>query len=399
MAKNNLFLGTASKSVGDVVLMRRNGVQVSRVRVRNIKNPRTESQARQRMILASVTRFYAPLAVCLETSFQGKNKSESYSAFLKANLNRAKALNFAAPRDGSFIPMPVQVSNGTLPSAVYSYDSVSDSGFKLTCGVVSGLTVGAVSSALKAYYGLRDGDQVTFIYAIQRVGTYTYSPSYFRMFIDTTDPSDFAMGSLMIAADPAGGIQFDESDDGLVGFAVIFSRWENNQWRRSSQFMAVADGWERQYASIEAQERYLPEWMTEKAIPVSDVYLNGATSPVVLRGWKLTQTGARGDLVEFRAVTTGELNSTPVIKMVDAVGNEYLVSSLNTISAAYHAICPLGDEDPLNPGSGFDYTQAVTLTDSSNVNLNGDHGATAVEFLMKNGVKFLNAVDFGKIDR
>ena len=49
MAKGNLILGTASRSIGDVTMYRRNGQQVSRARVRNIGNPRTEGQAKQRM--------------------------------------------------------------------------------------------------------------------------------------------------------------------------------------------------------------------------------------------------------------------------------------------------------------------------------------------------------------
>ena len=80
MAIGNLFLGAAKKTIGDIVLYRRNGVQQSRVRVRHIANPKTEAQALQRNYMAPVTKFYAPLAGVLEKSWEGLNRSESLSA-------------------------------------------------------------------------------------------------------------------------------------------------------------------------------------------------------------------------------------------------------------------------------------------------------------------------------
>ena len=69
MAKGNLFLGTAARSVGDVVMYRREGSQVSRVRVRKIANPKTDAQCAQRAYMSAVVRFYQPLADILERSF------------------------------------------------------------------------------------------------------------------------------------------------------------------------------------------------------------------------------------------------------------------------------------------------------------------------------------------
>ena len=62
MAKGNLLLGTAARSIGDVVMYRREGTQVSRIRIRQIKNPKTKAQCAQRAYMSAVVRFYQPLA-------------------------------------------------------------------------------------------------------------------------------------------------------------------------------------------------------------------------------------------------------------------------------------------------------------------------------------------------
>lgn len=64
MASGNLFLGTARGSVGDVTMYVSEGQQRSRVRRRNIKNPRSEKQSIQRMVLTTAAKMasaYEPI--------------------------------------------------------------------------------------------------------------------------------------------------------------------------------------------------------------------------------------------------------------------------------------------------------------------------------------------------
>ena len=288
MAKHNLFLGTASRSVGDVTLMRRNGVQVSRVRVRQIANPRSEAQSRQRMAFAAVTRFYSPLSACLEQSFQGLNRTDSLSAFLKENIKRAREMQFGSLRGGGFVPLPVMVSRGSMPQAVYDYDT-NGSCFRFNLGSqIANLTVAAVSAALKNQYGLSEGDQVTIVYSMPDTPEVTieslYSVYYHRFFIDSSDFSEFAVPMLNISTDDE-YLAFSDNNDALCGFAIIFSRYEAGQWRRSTQYMAVTDFIEELFIGESAQDSFLPGWMTNDATPNSRVYLNG--SGARSRGWNL----------------------------------------------------------------------------------------------------------------
>lgn len=411
MAKNNLFLGTASRSVGDVTLMRRNGVQVSRVRVRQIANPRSEAQSRQRMAFAAVTRFYSPLSSCLEQSFQGLNRTDSLSAFLKENIKRAREMQFGSLRGGGFVPLPVMVSRGSMPQAVYFYDN-NVPGFRFNIGAsISDLTVAAVSAAIKAQYGLSEGDQVTIIYSMPDTPEVTidslYSVYYHRFFIDSSDFSTFTVPMLSVALNSS-TMDFTDDDDNLCGFTVIFSRYEAGQWRRSTQYMAVADFIEELFVGESAQDSFLPGWETSRATPSSRVYLNGSGSAganAVVSGWKLTAnhvlSGAPIVLTSARQVEFGDENPVKALQLSDAEGNWYYVTSLNQRAVSYLQLCPgwSNEASSIDPGDVFDWTSAITLCDSSNINLNGEHGRDAVQYLLSLGIETDAAVGFGQISQ
>lgn len=282
MAKGNLFLGTATKKLGDVVMMRRDGEQISRVRVRTIANPKSDGQAAQRNYLAPVAKFYAPLASCLERSWEGKNRTKSYQAFLKANINLARQNGWSAVKGAPFTPFPYKLSEGTLAPANVSY--TAGTGFVLAGAVAASNTWGAVSAALKSEYNLLEGDQVTILRVFLRGESYV--PVYERYFIDSdsADPSPI----------PNDGT-FD--DAGLCAMAVIFSRYENNKWRRSTQYLVLDDTALAAISGVANLDAAVKSYQTKSAVPVSDVYLNGSTLPegaifVTIGGVDYTFVGA-----------------------------------------------------------------------------------------------------------
>lgn len=293
MAKGNLLLGTASRSIGDITMYRRNGQQVSRARVRKIGNPRTEGQAKQRMLQAALTRFYSPLASCLEKSFEGKNKMDSYSKYLSVN-NRIGRNMFAVPKNAGWVPVPVKVSGGTMPSPTVSYDEVNDAGFLLDAPVSGDFAnLGDLSSTLKAAYGLEEGDQVTVIFAKSNGDNENevFTPYYFRFFIKSTSidalPKYFGV-SFINANGPLG---ISEDNDNIVACAVIFSRYENGAWRRSNSYMALGPTLLADFTGTEGIAKWLDEWMNGTTVPTSDVYLNGSTeSPLTPHAGSVTVT-------------------------------------------------------------------------------------------------------------
>ena len=292
MAKGNLLLGTASRSIGDVTMYRRNGQQVSRARVRKIGNPRTEGQAKQRMLQAALTRFYSPLASCLEKSFEGKNKMDSYSKFLAVN-NRIGRNMFAVPKNAGWVPVPVKVSGGTMPSPNVSYDDTNDAGFNLDVPFSGETNLGTLSQALMDAYGLSEGDQVTIIAAINRstADEPNFTPVYFRFFLKPASVDAVpSFGGVSFNAE-SGVVAIDHVDDALAGVAVIFSRYENNAWRRSNSFMVLAPNVAEDFTGTEGIAKWLDEWMNGKTVPTSDVYLNGSTeSPLTPHAGSVTVT-------------------------------------------------------------------------------------------------------------
>lgn len=284
MATGNLFLGTARRKVGDVVLYRREGVQVSRVRVRSIANPKTTGQALQRNYMAPIARFYAPLAGVLERSWEGLNRSRSYSAFLKRNLELARDSGWYVPKGSSYVALPYKVSQGSLASPSVSANFSLDDGegeLELALSVSSTLaTFGLLSSHLMSAYNLVAGDQVTVIIFTFDNGEIT--PRWGRFFLDpdSANPiTDIMPGIITSAARENSVIQFTTAEDNVCGGAVIFSRWDSSRslWLRSNSYVSMGSEYMAMFTGEAAYQRAIDSYRNGSTVNVSDIYLNGAT--------------------------------------------------------------------------------------------------------------------------
>lgn len=287
MAKNNLFLGTASRSVGDVTMYRRNGTQVSRVRVRKVANPKSYNQALQRNFLAPVARFYAPLSSCLERSWQGLNRSDSYSAFLKKNVNLARTLGLYVEKGAPYQALPYQVSKGTLPPTEYSFDTTSRTLFWLSGFDSNNPTLGQLSQLLVGE-GYMQGDQVTVIVFVSKGTDYLENgviPAFVRFFIDTASTQNLnTIGNSLVRIKPATtGASVNvsvgtptESGNECVGGAIIISRFESGAWRRSTQSVVLNPTYLALFTGTSSKSDAIDSYRTSERDVQSDVYLNGS---------------------------------------------------------------------------------------------------------------------------
>lgn len=272
MAIGNLFLGTARKTIGDIVMYRRNGEQLSRVRVRKIANPRTEAQALQRNYMAPVTKFYAPLADVLERSWEGLDRQKSLGAFLKTNAGLARSSGWYVVKGAGFTPLPYKVSNGTLAPLSYS-----DSELSLGGQSIADIKVSTISEAL-VNMGYQYGDQLTTIICLQNAEG-DVRPVWSRVLLSSSDESD-------IFSDIAGAVIFEQSNTALaysgvlesvIGAVFIVSRWNGSKWLRSSQYVQVSSTYLEQFTSIEARAAAIASYQSGDSVVQSDVYLNGGT--------------------------------------------------------------------------------------------------------------------------
>jgi hypothetical protein len=166
MSKGNMLLGHARGKVGSLVFSRVNGQQITRARAEQVKNPQTDAQVIQRILLNTVAQAYSRMAGICDHSFEGvKAGQDSMSYFMRTNLNalRAKIAEqgsidteevFATPIGQSFLASnDYIISKGSLP--VVNASGVANNGMDWNIGTGS-------YKAVIDRYGLQRGDQVTF---------------------------------------------------------------------------------------------------------------------------------------------------------------------------------------------------------------------------------------------
>ena len=166
MSKGNMLLGHARGKVGSLVFSRVNGQQITRARAEQVKNPQTDAQIIQRILLNTVSQAYSRMASICDHSFEGvKAGQDSMSYFIKTNLNalRAKIAEhgsidtdevFATPIGQSFLASnDYVISKGSLP--VVNASGVANNGMDWNIGTGS-------YKAVIDRYGLERGDQITF---------------------------------------------------------------------------------------------------------------------------------------------------------------------------------------------------------------------------------------------
>ena len=165
MSKGNMLLGHARGKVGSLVFARVNGQQVTRARAEVVKNPQTDAQVVQRLLMNTCAQAYSRMAAICDHSFEGiKNGQDSMSYFMKRNLNELRSILadqgsldtdeiLVVPIGQSFVATnEFVISKGSLP--VVNTTSVANNGvgFKAPQGTYK---------SLLDYYGLQRGDQLT----------------------------------------------------------------------------------------------------------------------------------------------------------------------------------------------------------------------------------------------
>lgn len=201
MAKGNLFQGMARGKVGDVVFYRMNGVQMSRVRNRAPKNPRSNEQLYQRAVIASVMKAYSAGKEIFDHSFQGYTVGEgcmrrfnSVNARIARNLlvndiSNATAASKCMGRyvnPGSLYPAAIpsiQVSEGTLVNNLFLLepidnqedDTIQRYHIKVADNPEESITtLGQYLDAL----GINAGDIFTFVFFRVDKNTISYQPNW-----------------------------------------------------------------------------------------------------------------------------------------------------------------------------------------------------------------------------
>ena len=262
MSKGNMLLGHARGKVGSLVFSRANGQQITRARAEVVKNPQTDAQVIQRILLNTVAQAYSRMGAICDHSFEGvKAGQDSMSYFMKSNLNAIRAkialygtiatdTVFACPIGQSFMASnDYLISKGSLPAINPS--TVATNGLTFNIGA------GSYKNVLDLY-GLQRGDQITFcVIKMDEQSVVTFK--YARIILDprNEDGTEAAITSQLFAdgavnkpnaknevADfsftSTGDLYLISAGDDTIAGCIIASRQkEDGTWMRSNSNMRV----------------------------------------------------------------------------------------------------------------------------------------------------------------
>lgn len=178
MAKGNMFQGMARGSVGDVVFYRMDGKQISRVRNRNPKNPKSQGQIAQRAIMATIMQAYSHGKEIFDHSFEGKPVGMgSMREFLSRNANALRqaviddynikptahlSAIVNAPKTNYPVPNTYVVSAGSLQQNFFNITEASASNANAVV-TTPAAQEGETMAEYAARVGLHVGDIYTFV--------------------------------------------------------------------------------------------------------------------------------------------------------------------------------------------------------------------------------------------
>lgn len=260
MAQSKGFFGLRKGSTKSLTFSTLGGKQITKDRVYDVKNPRTENQMRQRMLMTTVGAAYKMLKSIADHSFEGYSSGmQCMRQFNSRNLNRFKqaaaakgSVAFNEYKDGDINPLPFILASGSLPGFIFSFDGESNLqivGEKENADF-------ATAEGIYAALGVQRNDLITFCTVIGEGstsnGVYTYKAERFnivRLYCDKSGAvskpadaftistnNDQASISMSTAAN-ALTIKTGAADFG----AVIQSRKNDSGWLRSDAVMIVAE--------------------------------------------------------------------------------------------------------------------------------------------------------------
>lgn len=302
MSKGNMLLGHARGKVGSLVFSRADGQQIVRSRAEVVKNPRTESQMIQRIMLNTIAQAYSGFKAIVDHSYQGVAEGQkTMSVFMQRNLNilrqhvaaeRAAGKNFVdinefSPLKSNYLSInEYEISKGTLPAVgVIALEDSRDMAFPLSANTYEGIVND---------YNLKRGDQLTFCaitmkatkreFTFARVildprktdGTELAMTTAFAQSNKVVSPSDRNEGAFSTLKFEEGKLIFGFGGEAttIIGACVIVSRRNaDGTWMRSNATIVTND--KEAYSHYNLQN-CLDRIEDASLATLSDMYLNNA---------------------------------------------------------------------------------------------------------------------------
>ena len=394
MAKSKGFFGIRTGSTKNFTFSELHGEQITKERVSRVKNPRTISQMRQRMLMATIGAAYSYLKAITDHSFEGKTVGQqNMSEFMRVNLNKFRdaALNdnaayaMNAYGDKQINPMRYILAKGSLPAMPFVINASNQ--IVLTYNVKDASTAEKVYEAM----GIKKDDLVTFVWVVGNAslvsGVFKYTPRQLNIVRLKADkagaiatPHDaFSFESnhadIDINVNLSAGVLTLASSEANIG-GVILSRQNTGTWLRSNTTMvgnkSIIEGVTvgNQLATYPIESELIlngGEMANEPSVevlPTPQLKLSSQSVSITTKGGSVaapTLTGApSGAAVTYSSdnTTIATVNSTS--GQVTAVGNGTAnitinvagTDSSNPASISFNVVVSGQDKDGSTGGSG-----------------------------------------------
>lgn len=246
MAQSKSFFGLRRGSTKSLTFSTFNGKQVTKDRVTDVKNPRTEAQMINRMLNYTAMSAYSAMKEIVDHSFASKSYGlQSMRHFLSKNYSLLKygadSMNYSSYK-GGMVPSLYLVSEGSLPSVPFTVDK--------TNGSMTIALNGNTFADLKNATGLADGDYITAvcltdvketpftwlrIYMPEGAGSETITSIASLTIESNVNASELLE---VVAVEPNKvSLKFKSSRNMLATGTIIASAKKGDTWQRSTCYM------------------------------------------------------------------------------------------------------------------------------------------------------------------
>ena len=409
-----MLLGHARGKVGDLVFSRVNGQQVTRARAAVVKNPQTEPQIIQRIILNTISQAYSRMSAIADHSFEGVAQGQkSMSTFMKKNMSATRQRMTAAVNAGGgfsdvqdFAPIgtnnfginPYIMSTGSLP-AVNVISVSSNTGAKIAAPAAN------TYQSMLDKYGLSVGDQLTFC-AITRTSEGDRTFEVARVILEPADgnldgaliadnaissPNTRNEGGFVSLQYAADGITFKIGNETVLAAAVIVSRQKTDgSWMRSNSQMVIDSAAVLALVDSYTLQAAIDQFYTDTLDLQSDLYLNNAVRKKAAAAAVSPMTfTTKGENPQTVSIVSLEVTDTAVIGR-DAAGNPYIFENNNDESTLFGKY--LIKKTATTPAEAWNAVAPTvdgsTILKIENYNSSSDAGLAQVNWFIQNGWSF-----------
>ena len=367
MAKIGFWLkGATGKLAGAALQRGANGETIMREIV-TPKNPQTEAQMIQRILMNTASQAYSKMKDICDHSFEGTTAgAQTMSLFMSRNANMLRQKLAAEVEAGydlgsvyAFSPLGQKylcpneyiISEGSLPALQYKLDEENS-----THALLVTASTGTYRAIIDAY-GLRRGDQLTFI-AVTGNSPATSTFHFARVILDPVNADGtqasldvpFYNGNAVNLPNPRneGSMQVGwNGDEEAIYFAfnlkaitmcaVIVSRKNNESWLRSPASF-VSDP-ERVAGFFPSMQECLDATQNGGVNVVNSRYLNNSGQGTVIDPYAsvaLSMKTAGGETVDVVGTGSAVKGGVTFLTVKDSGGNSYFIKNGDSHSATYN---------------------------------------------------------------